>query len=125
LDYADSLFDVRQRLVTSFTYEIPNFSHVRGLGWLPDRFASGWRITGIDTLQTGLPVLIKDYGFTSLPCDAVSAWLLGFAGKRWPQSDVRRQLYFHQQQLASTGALKNCFFVPFRGGNLGRSKTRN
>ena len=38
-DYADSLFDVRHRLVTSFTYEIPNFSHVRGLGFVPDRFS--------------------------------------------------------------------------------------
>jgi hypothetical protein len=72
VDYADSLFDVRHRLVTSFTYEIPNFRHVRGLGFLPDRFSNGWRLTGIDTLQTGLPVVIKDSGFTSLTCDALS-----------------------------------------------------
>ena len=115
LDYADSLFDVRQRLVTSFTYEIPNFSHVRGLGWLPDRFANGWRITGIDTLQTGLPVVIKDSGFTSLTCDALSfygCWDL--PNKVAPvQTFNARNSTFTNNNPAGTGTpLNNYYFNP-------------
>jgi hypothetical protein len=115
LDYADSLFDVRQRLVTSFTYEIPDFSHVRGLGWLPDRFASGWRITGIDTLQTGLPVVIKDSGFTSLTCDALSfygCWDLPNKVAPVQTFDARNSTFTNNNSAGTGTPLNNYFFNP-------------
>lgn len=43
----NSSFDIRQRLVTSYSYELP-FS--RGNRWL-----TGWQIAGITSWQTGLP----------------------------------------------------------------------
>jgi hypothetical protein len=70
LDYADSLFDARHRMVFSMNYDIPNFRHAPGMGWIPDRISNGWRLSGIETLQTGLPIVITDSGFTSLTCDA-------------------------------------------------------
>lgn len=126
VDYADSLFDVRHRLVTSFTYEIPNFRHVRGLGFVPDRISNGWRFSGIDTLQTGLPVVIKDSGFTSLTCDALSfygCWDLpnqvapvqALDPRSAPNND-----YFNPADFATAtlGTIGNAGRNPFHGPGL-------
>jgi hypothetical protein len=70
LSYGDSDYDARQRLATSYNYEVPLFS-----SW-NDKFAlrealGGWHISGVTALQTGFPVTIKDEGaVNSLYCNA-------------------------------------------------------
>lgn len=56
-----SSFDISQRAVISYIYELP-FGRNRSLltrlpGWL-DMAVKGWQISGITTLQTGLPLII-------------------------------------------------------------------
>ncbi len=56
LDRGNSTFDVRQRLVISYLYELPLGRNRRFLsgasGWV-DRLAGGWKINGISTFSSG------------------------------------------------------------------------
>ena len=58
LDHARSAFDLRQRFVTSFVYGLP---FGQGLHGLTGQLAKGWQITGILTLQTGLPFTVLTF----------------------------------------------------------------
>lgn len=71
LNWGDSAFDARQRLVVSYDYTIPMPSSVTSNGWA-DRALGGWRISGITTAQTGFPVTVTNPNFTSLTCNAFS-----------------------------------------------------
>jgi Carboxypeptidase regulatory-like domain len=63
LNYGDSQFDARQRLVFSPIYVIPRFS---GSSYSPLNLAvSGWEISGITTLATGFPYDLAYAGGTS------------------------------------------------------------
>lgn len=69
-NWGDSLFDVRHRLVFSPVYTVPSF---KGGNWYsPLNLAlSGWEVSGIMTLATGMPFDISYGGFavsTSLRC---------------------------------------------------------
>jgi hypothetical protein len=57
--YGNSNWDIRHRLVTSYSYELPLFktSH----GW-QNYVLGGWQITGVTTLQTGTPIIITTSG---------------------------------------------------------------
>ncbi|MGH9343514.1 MAG: carboxypeptidase regulatory-like domain-containing protein [Terriglobia bacterium] len=61
LDYGTSDFDVNQRFVANFVYQLP-FGHGRRFGSTVNRFADGvlgnWRVGGILTLQRGFPFTI-------------------------------------------------------------------
>jgi outer membrane receptor protein involved in Fe transport len=46
-------FDIRDRFVANYVYQIPSLRHIFGV--LPHRLADGWQTTGILTLQTGQP----------------------------------------------------------------------
>ncbi|MGB8261445.1 MAG: TonB-dependent receptor [Terracidiphilus sp.] len=63
LDYGPSDFDVDQRFVSSFIYNVP-IGHGKkiapGAGRLEDLAIGGWELTGITTFQTGFP-----FGVTS------------------------------------------------------------
>ncbi len=56
-----SSFDISQRAVISYIYELPlgrNRALLNNLpGWL-DTFVKGWQVSGITTLQRGLPLII-------------------------------------------------------------------
>ena len=65
LNYGDSAFDVRHRLVFSPVYQIPNWKALPGLHWMPDVIGRGWEISGIETLATGFPYDIAYDGSTS------------------------------------------------------------
>lgn len=65
-DYGDSAFDARQRWVFSGIYDIPSLKHVWSAA--PDRIFNGWRISGINAIQTGFPINFQDTGSRSLTC---------------------------------------------------------
>ena len=69
LNFGDSQFDARHRLVFSSTYELPSIRKIHGLSGIPSRFTDGWRVTEIAAFQSGFPVDIRDTGLRSLTCD--------------------------------------------------------
>lgn len=50
-------FNRPQRLVVNYTYELPNFEGAQGF---EGKVLSGWRISGVTTAQSGLPMTITD-----------------------------------------------------------------
>jgi Carboxypeptidase regulatory-like domain/TonB dependent receptor len=66
-EYSLSGYDSRQRLVTSYVYSLPFgrgqhfFSNVSGIA---DKFASGWGLNGVTTLQDGYPLGLSEYNNT-------------------------------------------------------------
>ena len=70
LDYASSSFDVTNRFVGSFVYELP-FGKGKALmgnaGTFTNLLVGGWQANGILTLQSGLPysVTASDLGFVN------------------------------------------------------------
>lgn len=73
LNYGDSAFDARQRLVFSPVYQVPNWKALPGLHWLPDVVGRGWGISGIETLATGFPIDIRTgSGSVSLFCSNIN-----------------------------------------------------
>jgi hypothetical protein len=71
LNYGDSLFDARQRLVFSPVYTVP-FKHGSSAFSPYNLAVSGWQVSGIMTVATGFPYDISYAGTTSrsLWCDA-------------------------------------------------------
>ena len=70
LSYGDSDYDARQRLATSYNYEVPLLRSWNDNMILREAIG-GWHISGVTALQTGFPVTIKDEGATqSLYCNA-------------------------------------------------------
>jgi hypothetical protein len=67
-DYGNSLFDARNRVAFSYSYDFPKAHFSNGL---LNRVLSGYRIVGITTLQSGFPVSIYETGNRSYTCDAV------------------------------------------------------
>lgn len=61
LDYGTSDYDVNQRFVANFVYQLP-FGHGKRFGSTINKFADGvlgnWRVGGIVTLQRGFPFTI-------------------------------------------------------------------
>jgi Carboxypeptidase regulatory-like domain len=73
LNWGDSAFDGRQRLVLSYTYRIPTLRQFSS-GAL-SRIFKGWVVAGNTTFQTGFPINLADSNFTSLTC-----WGFSFYG---------------------------------------------
>jgi hypothetical protein len=65
-DYGNSIFDATQRLVISYTYQIPG---PRGNWWV-SRLTRGWTVSGITTFQTGFPLDVADLNSPSGGCDS-------------------------------------------------------
>ena len=58
LDYAVSAYDVPQRFISSFIYDLPvgrGKRFLNGVGPVTDRLLSGWQLNAITTFQDGLP----------------------------------------------------------------------
>jgi hypothetical protein len=58
-DYGNSNWDIRHRLVASYTYDLPFFKSAKGLGHY---VLGGWQLNGITTAQTGTPILFNASG---------------------------------------------------------------
>ena len=69
LSRGDSNFDARNRFVINYDYEVPSLTRFWNNGFVK-HVLDGWRVGGITTLQTGLPIILGDSGFRSLQCDA-------------------------------------------------------
>jgi hypothetical protein len=65
-DYGDSAFDARNRWVFSGTYDVPSLKRLWAAA--PSRIFDGWRLTGINAVQSGFPILLQDTGSRSLTC---------------------------------------------------------
>jgi hypothetical protein len=68
-NYGDSAFDARQRLVVSYTYDLPSARRFNAFRAIPSRLTDGWRIAGVTTFQTGVPVTVGSSAFLSGTCD--------------------------------------------------------
>ena len=69
-NYGDSAFDARQRFVISYSYDLPSVRKFRAFRAIPSRVVDGWRINGINTFQTGIPVTVGSSALLSDTCDA-------------------------------------------------------
>jgi hypothetical protein len=65
----DSSFDARNRFVFSAVWDIPSASK-RWNNAFSRYVLDGWKLTGIETLQSGFPILIFDQSLNSLSCNA-------------------------------------------------------
>jgi hypothetical protein len=68
--YAPSANDAPQRFVVSYTYTLPFFK----LTHHAKRLTDDWNISGVYTLQHGLPIPVFDLLETSLTCDLFTAY---------------------------------------------------
>lgn len=121
LDYGRSDFDVPQRFVASYVYELP-FGRGKKLASNINRFADvaigGWQWTGIATFQKGFP-----YEVTAPDIDGIT----GTGGMR---ANITPGCNLHQDTQNYAGSLKQffrlnaaCFSGPAFGtyGNSGRN----
>jgi len=73
-DYGSSAFDARHRWVISGSYQIPSLHNVWAAA--PDRVFAGWRLSAINTLQSGFPINFQNSNVPSLTC----SWAFSFYG---------------------------------------------
>lgn len=66
-DYGSSAFDARHRWVVSFDYEIPSLKHLWSSA--PGVIFNGWRVSGINAVQSGFPIILQDSHNLSLSCN--------------------------------------------------------
>lgn len=117
-DYGDSAFDGRHRFVTSASYDLPNLNRI--LSWMPNYLFGGWRVTGINTYQTGIPIAFQDSRNRSLTCSTVYNYYA---------CPDRPDLVFQPQPLdprtAGFNGKTNYFFDPsaFKDNALGTEGT--
>jgi len=62
VDYAESNYDTRQRLVLSYVYQFPGTNR----NWWLSHLTKGWQISGITTFQDGFPLDVVDSNLPSL-----------------------------------------------------------
>jgi hypothetical protein len=72
LDYGDSNYDARHRLVISYTYYLPSIRHFDAFKWVPSRVTEGWNISGFTTFQSGFPLDVVDGAYPSLGPSALT-----------------------------------------------------
>jgi hypothetical protein len=118
LDYGPSDFDVNQRFVASYVYDLPigrGKKVMGGANRAVDALVGGWELTGITTLQTGFP-----YGINS-------ADPLGYTGSIAPRAAYTPGCNIHSGLTAKFQRLNMaCFYQSAPGvyGNTGRNFLR-
>lgn len=113
LDYDSSNWDVRHRLVSSFSYNVPFFKGSPAS--LPGYLAGGWQVNGIITAQAGMPFTV------TVPGDPSNT---GYTNQR-PLSVGRPSANCGQGHL--TGCVATAAFaIPaqYTFGNVGRNTLR-
>jgi hypothetical protein len=118
LDYAPSDFDVTQRFVASYVYDLPigrGKKVMGGVNRATDVLVGGWELTGITTLQSGFPFGIN------------SSDPLGYTGSIAPRASYVPGCNIHGGAKAQFQRLNMaCFFQSAPGvyGNTGRNFLR-
>jgi hypothetical protein len=87
LDYGDSNYDARQRLVISYVYNAPSLRRFKAFQWIPSRITDGWSISGITTFQSGFPLDVVDSSFPSLS-SSYYTWYAYAGGAAWDVPNV-------------------------------------
>ena len=118
LDYGPSDFDVSQRFVASYVYDLPIGRGKKVLGNVnraADVLVGGWGLTGITTFQTGFPFGIG------------ASDTLGYTGSVAPRASIKPGCNVHSGLTAQFQRLNmTCFFQPAPGvyGNTSRNFLR-
>jgi hypothetical protein len=118
LDYAPSDFDVNQRFVASYVYDLPigrGKKVMGGANRVTDALIGGWELTGITTLQSGFPFGIN------------SADPLGYTGSIAPRASYVPGCDIHGGVKAQFQRLNMaCFYQSAPGvyGDTGRNFLR-
>ena len=118
LDYGPSDFDVSQRFVASYVYDLPIGRGKKVLGNVnraADILVGGWGLTGITTFQTGFPFGIG------------ASDTLGYTGSVAPRASIKPGCNVHSGLTAQFQRLNmTCFFQPAPGvyGNTSRNFLR-
>jgi len=115
-NYASSDFDRRQRFVASYVYTLPDFYH--GESGFAKRLLNSWDVSGIETLQSGVPFSLygEDSLFAATMADLATGRTLASALKNGNVVD-RLNAYFDPTAFVAPSA-----FGDF--GQLGRNIMR-
>ncbi|HEX5235669.1 MAG TPA: carboxypeptidase-like regulatory domain-containing protein [Silvibacterium sp.] len=112
LNYGDSDFDARHRIVGSYVYAIPVFSAISNNAVLREAIA-GWELSGVTALQSGFPISFSEGQDRSLWCDQFSYFGCGdvpvTSSFHLHKEDPRKIQTFEVNGIAQTG---NFFFDP-------------
>jgi hypothetical protein len=121
LNYGDSDYDARQRLVSSYSYQIPLLNSMNSQPIVKE-ILGGWNFSGITTLQTGFPVTVQQLNtFRSLWCDAfsyfgcgdtpdTSSFRIGSLNPRAPGHAWFNTNVFSSEPIGTYGNAKRNFF---------------
>jgi hypothetical protein len=118
LDYGPSDFDVNQRFVTSYVYDLPigrGKKVMGGVNRATDVLVGGWELTGITTFQTGFPFGIN------------AADPLGYTGSIAPRASYTPGCNIHSGLTQQFQRLNmSCFYQSAPGvyGNTSRNFLR-
>jgi hypothetical protein len=121
LNYGDSDYDARQRLVASYVYTIPATGFLRSNAILREGL-SGWGIGGLTAVQDGFPISVTMGAQRSYWCDGYSYFgcpdvpeTSSFSIKRFnPRSSANNQYFdttpFSPEPLGTFGNTRRNFF---------------
>ena len=129
LNYGDSNYDARHRLVISYVYDIPSVRHFDALKWIPSRITDGWNISGITTFQSGFPLDVVDSSFPSLT-SSLYTYYTYFGGAGWDVPNLVGPIqYLNPRTATASGNFwfsGSAFAAPTIGteGNAGRDIIR-
>jgi len=99
LDYGNSNYDARHRLVISYVYDLPSLRHFHALQWIPSRIVDGWNVSGITTLQSGFPLDVVDSSFPSLTSSAFT-YYSGFGLAGWDVPNLVGSIQYENPRTA-------------------------
>jgi hypothetical protein len=111
-EYAPASYDLRQRFVANFSYNVPG-----RWGVVPSKISNGWQALGIYTAQTGFPFTIVgpngtlQYGFDTLNGVGARPFFI-----KWADRDPQ-----HRAQFFSSDAINNTsnyFSIPTVTSNI-------
>jgi hypothetical protein len=111
-EYARASYDLRQRFVANFSYEIPGH-----WGFVPGVVSKGWQALGIYTAQSGMPFTITSgYGTLEYGVDTFNG-----AGTRpffikWAQRTPQHRAQFFTQDVIDNPS--SYFYTPTTTSNV-------
>lgn len=112
LEYGPSAFDVRQRLVFVYVWEVPRANV------LPAWLGAGWQVSGVSTVGSGLPFTVVNGGPDSSGFNQATAGVSPSGGNR---PDVVRAGALPRNYGDPDAAFDTSWFAPAFAGRVGSS----